>query len=98
MAERTISPIIDSFRREALEILAGNNTASLKVPIRNGKIVLQPLKHGFRIDVIGRDQTGKPQRLATTHYSELSRARGVGMLLSRTMRIRFDDQTRKAGQ
>jgi hypothetical protein len=95
MTERVLSPLALSFRREALDILAGRNTASIKVPARNGRVVLQPLAKGYRIDVVGLDQAGKPQRLATAHYSELRRARTIGRMLGQTMRVRFDDKTLK---
>lgn len=98
MTERVLSPLAASFRSEALDILAGRNTASIKVPARNGRVVLQPLAKGYRVDVVGLDQAGKPQRLATAHYTTLERARAVGRMLGRNMRIRFDDKTRKGAK
>lgn len=89
------SPLVAAFQREALEILDRRTQGSEKVPARYGRVVLQPLARGYRLDIIGCDLAGKPQRLATTHYTELSRARTVGRMLGRTMRIRFDDKTRR---
>lgn len=93
MTRGPLSEIAASFRREALDILAGRNTALIKRPTRKGQVVLQPLANGYRIDVVGQDRAGRPQRLATAHYHNLSRARAVGRLIGETMGICFEDQT-----
>lgn len=97
MTDRSIAPIVASFRREALEILERRNRPSLKAPVRNGKIVLERLAHGFRLDVLGRDHDGKPLRLATSHFADLDRARSIAAQMGRTMRVPFLDKT-KAGR
>ncbi len=93
MTERTLSPIAASFRAEALEILARREKPAIKTPVNQGRLVLQPLKNGYRLDVIGADKDGKPQRLATAHYSYLRWARQIGEALGETMNIPFDDLT-----
>lgn len=96
MTERAPSPIAAAFRREALEILARRNRPSLKASARNGKIVLEKLAHGFRLDVLGRDLDGKPVRLATSHFDDLDRARSIAAQMGRAMCVPFLDKTKAA--
>lgn len=90
------SPIAASFRREALAILAERKPGSEKVPARYGRIVLQPLKHGYRLDVMSRTPDGKPQRLATAHFHDVHHARSLAHKLAATMQLRVRDLTQKA--
>ncbi|MBB3862220.1 hypothetical protein GGQ88_003518 [Novosphingobium hassiacum] len=96
MTER--SPLVASFRREALEILARRNQPGVKVPVRNGRVVLERLAHGYRLDVLGLDQYGKPLRLATSHFDHLDHARAIGARMGRTMCVVFQDKTKSAGR
>lgn len=93
MTERTLSPIAASFRAGAFEILARREKPATKTPVNQGRLVLQPLKNGYRLDVIGADKDGKPQRLATAHYTYLPWARQIAGALSETMAIPFRDLT-----
>jgi len=92
------SPIVASFRREALEILERRNLASAKVPVRYGRIVIQPLSRGYRLDVVGKDEAGKPIRLATAHFSDVDKAKQIARKLGVTMQLRVRDLTRGAKQ
>lgn len=97
MTERSLSPLAASFRAEALEILARREKPTIKAPVKRGNIVLQPLRNGYRLDIIGADANGKPQRLATAHHEYLPWARQIGEALSETMAIPFDDRTEGDG-
>lgn len=91
MTER--SPLVAVFRRDALAILERRNSPSAKIPIRHGKIVIQPLAKGFRLDVMGKGPNGKPVRLATTHYQRLQDARSTARKLGATMGVQVRDMT-----
>lgn len=96
MTERVLSPLVASFRREALAILERRTKpGSEKVPARYGRIVLQPLRHGYRLDVMSRTPDGKPQRLATAHFHDLHHARSIAGKLAATMQLRVRDLTQK---
>lgn len=96
MTERALSPIAASFRREALEILERRTKpGSETVPARYGRIVLQPLARGYRLDVMTRAPDGKPQRLATAHCHDLHHARSIARKLAATMQLRVRDLTQK---
>lgn len=90
MTER--SPLVAAFRRDALAILERRSPKTQKVPVRDGHILIQPLSRGVRLDVMGRDGTGKVIRLATTHYSDLTEARSM----ARTLGARMGVQVREA--
>lgn len=93
------SPLVASFRREALEILERRNKpGSEKVAARYGRIVLQPLSRGYRLDVMSRTPDGKPQRLATTHFHDLHHARTIARKLATTMQLRVRDLTLKGAK
>lgn len=98
MTERSLSPIAASFRREALEILERRKPGSEKVPARYGRIVLQPLRHGYRLDVMSRTPDGKPQRLATAHFHDVHHARSIAGKLAATMQLRVRDLTQKGAK
>lgn len=99
MTDRASSPIAASFRREALEILERRNRpGSAKIPVRYGRIVLQPLAKGYRLDVLSRTPDGKPQRLATAHFGNVRQAREVARKLGMTMQVIVRDLTKGVGE
>lgn len=88
-----LSPLAASFRSEALEILARRDMPVLLGHVKNGRVVLQPLASGFRLDVIGADKAGRPQRLATAHYDFLPWAQHVAKSVAENIGVPCEDLT-----
>lgn len=97
MTERPLHPIAAAFRSEALAILERRGLKTERLPIRKGHILIQPLSRGYRLDVVGQDDNGKPLRLATSHFHRLDSARITARSLGATMGVIVRDMTRDRG-
>lgn len=93
MRRPPLSRLAESFRRDALEILARRDRPIARGHVKNGRVVLQPLARGFRLDVIGTDENGKEQRLATTHYEHLPWAQHIARSIAENLCVQLEDLT-----
>lgn len=83
LANRTLPP---ETKREALKF-------HTSPAIDGGQVEVHRLANGFRIDVIGTDNQGKPARLATQHHEDLGQARLIGAWTGAVLCIGYRDFT-----
>lgn len=95
-------------RAEALQILAhrhepGRNVLSKEArdllkprtspAIEGGRVELHSLANGVRLDILGRDNSGRPVRLETRHYRDIAHAREVAALTAVVLAVPYVDLT-----